>query len=190
MNNILLVNTQRLKKEGYLDFNVDDNYIRNSVVQVQAEIIEKVIGTCLYNKLQELICSNEICMPINNLYKELLEENIFYIFKYGVPRELNIPLTLKTRNAGLISVISDNQQIADEKLLKFSNNFYDEKMNFWIIKTINYLKCHYDDIPELKCCSCSWCNERSLQKVVRMPFSDKKFLHGRLNNLNKRYRKW
>ncbi|WP_455649924.1 DUF6712 family protein [Enterocloster citroniae] len=125
---------------------------------MQDEIIENVIGTCLYDKLIDLIRCDRLDCPENSIYKELLDKYLFKIFAYAVQAELSIPKSFKVRNAGTIQQASDNMQQVGLSDIKYLNSWYRNKADLYINRTIMFLKCNKKCIPELCHCACSWCD--------------------------------
>lgn len=168
-NNVLLVDPNRLKKESYLDMNVADDMLRIAIVDLQNFLVERVTGSCLFETLREMVCDKSIYDDANQLYARLLDEYIFPIFAYGVPAELNIPLSFKTRNAGVIRGNTDDKTNADMDDVKHLNSYYRNKMDFYVNRAVDFLVCHYDEFPELKNCGCGWCETRGLNKHFSNP---------------------
>lgn len=170
--NVLIVNINRLKKESYLDDNLSDDKIRIAVKFIQDTIIEKVIGTCLFEKLRELICTGEIDDGDYRMYKKLIDDYLFPIFVYGVPAEISIPISYKNRNIGVVQGSNENlvQTALDD--IKYLNQYYKNKMDFYVQKAIDFLCCHYDCFrAELCHCECSWCTERARSKQPSTPLN-------------------
>lgn len=161
--NILLVNIHKLKKDSFIDDNVSDHTIRVAAMAVQDMVIEKVTGTCLFDKLRELICDDTINDEYNWCYTDLLDNYLFQIFAYGVPAEISIPLSFKNRNNGTVRPNTDTTTQAGLSDIKYLNQYYLNKMDHYVNRAIRYLKCNCC-FPELKCCECDWANERPFSK--------------------------
>ncbi len=159
-NKILLISVNKIKKDSYLDENVSDDKIRIAIEFIQDSIIENVIGTSLYNTLIEFIenLNNQTELEgCDCALLDLLDNYIAPIFLYGVQAELNIPLSFKERNIG-------NFQIQDERIsgtqlndIKYLNQYYINKQEFYINRCIEFLKCNIECFPEIRDCGCSWC---------------------------------
>lgn len=161
MRNTLLVNINRLKKDSYIDVNVDDNTIRVAALAIQDIIIERVTGTCLFDILSDMVCSGAINNPCNSVYKELLDSYLFPIFSYGILSEINIPLSLKTRNAGVIRNNDDSLTQTSLDDIKYLNQLYRNKADFYINRAVNFICCNNC----LCVCSCgNCCNQIGLNK--------------------------
>lgn len=169
--NVLLVNIGRLKKESYIDSNVNEKTLRTAIKYIQDSIVERVIGTCLFDKLKELICEDEICTPLFQYYKILLDDYLLPIFIHGVEAEISIPLSFKNRNAGTVRNVSDELIQATLDDIKYLNQFYNNKKDFYIKRAIDFLKCHRKEFPELKCCECPWYVQRPFNKDYSVPIN-------------------
>lgn len=148
---VILVDMQALKKDSNIDINLSENQIMPAVIYVQDVIIERVTGKCLADKLKGLVQENTIKCEENKHYKDLLDHYIFPIFIWGVQASLPVSLTYKARNAGVITVTGENYNPAYLSDIKYVENTYNRKMDFYINRAVEYLKCS-DKFPELKAC--------------------------------------
>lgn len=164
MDTALIVNIERLKNDSYLDKNVSNNDIRVAVLFIQDEIIEHVIGTCLFDKIKCMVVDGTIDHCKNSIYKQLLDEFLFPIFAYSVQAEISIPKSFKVRNIGTIQQTSDNIQQSGLSDIKYLNSYYKNKADFYIARAIKYLKCNRECFPELCNCGCSWCEDKAFGK--------------------------
>lgn len=160
---VLLISVNKVKKDSYLDDNVQDDKIRIAIEFMQDAIIERVIGTALYDTLCDFILSGD--EEENNedecscKLTELLDSYIAPIFLYGVQAELTLPLSFKERNIGVFQAGDDKVQPSSMSDINKMANHYTAKMDFYITRCIKFLKCNMDCFPELKGCGCSWCQE-------------------------------
>lgn len=164
MSDILLVNINKLKADSYLDANVDNNAIRVAMLFMQDEVIERVTGSILFDKIKSLIPNSCIDRPCYCCYKTLLDDYLFPIFVWGVQAELSIPKSYKLRNAGLVQQTGDNIQQSQLADIKYTNSYYKNKMDFYIERAIKYLKCNLECFPEVNGCGCSWCVDSAFGK--------------------------
>ncbi len=156
MNDILLIDIERLLSISTIDKNSARDDVRAVVKYVQDEIVEHVIGTRLFDKLKELIATHALARPENGIYKTLLDDYIAYIFAWRVPAELSIVKSIKVRNVGTIQTINDQtaQMSLDE--IKYYNDLNKNKADLYIAKTEKFLLANYDLLPELRGCTCRW----------------------------------
>jgi hypothetical protein len=74
--NVLLISEQKLKDNAPIDQNVDSSELRYGIQQAQNIFIQETLGTNLYEKILQLVRDNEIDLPQNANYKELLNNYI------------------------------------------------------------------------------------------------------------------
>lgn len=146
---ILMISADKLKKNSYIDANVEEQTIRVAAKFIQDTIVEKIIGSCLYNQLLQMICDNKV----TGNYKILLVEYLHPIFTYGIPGELSIPLSFKNRNIGTFQVQGSDVKSTDLDELKYINQWYKNKMNFYMSRAMEYI-CKNRDCFAMYCCPC------------------------------------
>lgn len=159
-----MISVNKVKKDSYIDDNVQDDKIRIAIEFMQDSIIEKVIGTALYDTLCDFIVSGEDEVPDDTgcscKLTQLLDDYLAPIFLYGVQAELTLPLSYKERNIGVFQAGDDKVQPSGmSDIIKMSKH-YTTKMDFYITRCIKFLKCNIDCFPEIKGCGCSWCEEQ------------------------------
>jgi len=74
--NVLLITEQKLKDNTPINENVDVSELRFCISQAQQIFIQESLGTNLYEKILKLVQDNEIGLPANINYKELLNNFI------------------------------------------------------------------------------------------------------------------
>lgn len=168
---VLLVNINKLKKDSYLDINVSEDTIRVASLYVQDTIIEKVTGSCLFNRLRDLYCDGKMDDPPNWCYKELVDDYLFPVFVYSVQAETSIPLSYKNRNNGTIQANTDTTTQSQLGDIKYLNQYYANKSDFYVKRAIDYLRCHKKCFPELCCPSCCGLNEKPMSKGPTTPLN-------------------
>lgn len=152
--NVLLANIETVKKESYIDQNVDSESIRVAMIFIQDYIIEHVTGTCLMNQLKYLVCCNLIDDPVFCWYRQLLDEYIFKIIVHGVMSDLAPNRTFKERNQGIIRNNDPNLSYPILNEVKYIKGQYDRKLDFYINRAVNWIRCNKEHFDELCGCSC------------------------------------
>lgn len=165
---LFLVSEDRIKTETYLDANVNPDAIRVAALHIQNVIIERVLGTCLTNQLKKLVCTGEICLEDYACYKDLIDNYLYNIFNYGIQAELIIPLSYKTRNQGLIQVEGETFRQPSMSDTQYTEQFFRNRMDFYIIKCVDYLRCNCGCFKSL--CNCGGCcsNEAPYHKDLSL----------------------
>jgi hypothetical protein len=143
MSNILFASEERIKRDSYLDANVEPDKIRTAMICIQDMIIDRVLGDCLADRVRELICTGEIGNAENEIYKVLLDDYLFKIFVYGVPMELGIPATFKDRNAGRVKAVDgEHYQSSALQEVKYVNEWYKTKVDYYINRAVKFIECN------------------------------------------------
>lgn len=167
--NILLADIETLKRESYLDDNVSSEVIRTAMLFVQDSIVERVTGSCLMNQIKLLIDHCEIDERRYRWYKELLDSYLFQIIVYGIQSDLTTHLTFKERNQGVIRNNDTNVQYPVLSDIKHVERKYNTKLDFYINRAVNWLRCNKEHFCELcGCCCCCDCNTAPFNKPYRV----------------------
>lgn len=151
---IPLVDEEPLKKNSYIDNNVEPDLLRVAILSVQDRIIERVTGECLADQLRYLKNEGVICDNEWAWYKRLLDDYLFKIFVYGVPVELSIPGSFKDRNAGRVRHTDEDYQVSALNEIKYSNQWYLDRMDTYISRAVDFLRCNKEHFCELCGCFC------------------------------------
>lgn len=173
-DNVLLISVDKIKAESEIDENMHDQTIKNAVVYVQDYIIQMVIGTSLFERLKYLITSEWIYQSEFSEYRELLTKYLHPIFIQGVPAYIVIPNSLKSRNAGVYQVSDNNRSASSLNDIKYLQQDYQNKMDFYVQRAIRYLSCNTSCFPELCGCSCEWYMYQFGSKQPTLPINLKK----------------
>lgn len=145
--NILFISEQSLKDSSQLSDNVDPKLLLPSIKAVQDLTIQPLLGTALYNKLQDLISDGGGVLT-DGPYKTLLDlyikdTQVWYTLA-DMPYHLRYRLINKgviTREGEAISTVSTTDI---EKVMDHFRN----KAQSYAQRTIDYLKTNYNLYPE------------------------------------------
>lgn len=146
-----LINIEYLKNHSYIDKNVENKYLTVALETIHLTMLDDILGHCLYDKLEELICSGDITLPENAKYFELIRRYIVPLVAALVQYEIALPITFKERNAGVSSPSDSTFRTASSADIQRLLDFYKNRANQIQIKLIEFLRCHYEDFPELNC---------------------------------------
>ena len=135
---IITANYIKTYYNGYIDGNVDDDYINTSIRISQDTRIQSVLGSKLYNKiLNDIITTGA---PVGAKYIILCEDYIQKSLALWSLYEIAINLDVKLTNKGVVHQNSDFSNTADEsrfqrKLNNIMNNakFYDQRITEYLI---------------------------------------------------------
>lgn len=137
-----LISEDYIKSESTLDNNVSGKYIQQAIKLAQDIALQEVIGTNLYNYIQNNFES------LTGLYEELLEQYIQPFLLYKVLSEIVIPITYKIGNFGLVTTNDENQSVSDQ--VDKIKTYYDNKANTYKKRLQDYIVYNRNSFPELK----------------------------------------
>lgn len=153
MTNILFIDEDYFRSNTYLN-NVWGEAVLPAVRDAQEMMLQPTIGSCLYNKLIQLIKSGEIADSDNFKYKELLDDYIRPFLLYATQYQL-IPL-LSTKIGNLGTIVSNDQYVVNlsqpERELVENDFLY--KSDFYKKRMQEYLLNNKSSFPELEQCVC------------------------------------
>lgn len=144
-----LISDNTIKNEGVINENVSPNLIKASIRIAQDVNLQEIIGTSLYNKLQDLIENDEL---VNNpKYKLLLDEYIQPFLTYITLSEIQIPIGFQNRNSGnpqntnIETPTTQSTTLLDVKYIK---QFYKDKAEFYAKLMAKYICANITSFPE------------------------------------------
>lgn len=150
MANILLISEETLKEMSLIGDNLESQFILPSIELAQEQGLQGIIGTKLLRKLQTLIYDGSITSSTNSKYKELLDDYVTIYLSYQVMSEIQIPLSYKMRNSGVIQNQDDKQITLSLKDVMFIKQFYDDKALWFSKRLSDYLCANSTLYPEYK----------------------------------------
>lgn len=152
MARVLLISEKTLKQNSVINNNVDGMYILPAIEYSQDAGLQPLIGTKLYNKLMDLVESG---ITEATDYKYLLDEYITPYLINKVTSEIQIPLTFKLRNQGVVQQTGDNTYAPSMKDTQYVIQNYENKANFYGNRLSDYLRANKSKYPEY--CSVDSC---------------------------------
>jgi len=128
MNNIYYISVNDVKENSTFSYSIEDKLIETSILDSQRIDIEPILGTNLYKKIGELIYDNSITGSTNSIYKELLDDYIFYTLIKSVQKRSLLTIYSKIVNAGVVTNDNENSTPVDIGILnkirsEISNDF-------------------------------------------------------------------
>lgn len=146
MARVLLISEATLKKNSVINNNVDGMYILPAIEYAQDAGLQPLLGTKLYNKLMDLVADGSIQTETD--YKVLLDEYITPYLLNKVTADIQIPLTYKLRNQGVVQQTDANVYQPSMKDLQFVIQNYENKANFYGSRLSDYLHANHSKYPE------------------------------------------
>jgi len=143
--NILFISEQKLKDSSFLSDNVDPKQLLPTVKAVQDRYILPMLGTGLYNKLQQLVDSGTV--PAGP-YKVLLDDYLTDALVWYTLGEMPMPLVYKMVNKGVVTRTGETMQVASFQDAQSVMNYCRDYAKFYAQRVIDYLCAHSEDYPE------------------------------------------
>lgn len=145
MARVFLVSTKTLKENSVINNNVDDMYVLPAVEYAQDSGLQPLLGTKLYNRLMDLVESG---ITEENDYKYLLDEYITPYLINKVTADIQIPLSFKLRNQGVIQQTGENTYVPSLKDMQYVAQSYENKANFYANRLSDFLRANRSKYPE------------------------------------------
>ena len=111
---IMLISPSEVKAASYLGDNFDEQLLGQAIREAQEIHLQSIIGTALLEKLKTLVENqidgkpDRISDSGNTVYKTLLDDYITPYLAEKTQSVVVLPITLKTRNMGLVKNADDN----------------------------------------------------------------------------------
>lgn len=160
MARVYLISTETLKKNSIINNNVDDMYVLPAIEYSQDAGLQPLIGTKLYNKLMDLVADGSITGATD--YKMLLDEYITPYLINKVTANIQLPLTFKLRNQGVIQQTGDNTYVPSLKDTEYVVQHYENQANFYGNRMSDFLVANRTKYPEY--CSIDSCADMHSNK--------------------------
>lgn len=136
MRNILFISVQDIKDRTGLHNNVDEKLIHPEILTAQDMYILPVLGSTLYNRLQDGIENDNL----NTAENKLLDEYVVPTLVYFVMSELPMGLSFQFYTKGLIRKTDANQTEPDIQDILDVAARYKSRAEFYRQRTLKYLK--------------------------------------------------
>lgn len=160
MARVFLVSEATMKKNSVVNNNVDGMYLLPAIEFAQDAGLQPIIGTKLYNKLMDLVENGSITGSTD--YKYLLDEYITPYLVNKVTADIQIPLSFKLRNQGVVQQTDSNTYVPSMKDIQYVIQNYENKANFYSNRLSDYLRANRSKYPEY--CSVDSCADMPSNK--------------------------
>lgn len=134
--NILFISVDTIKDRTGLHFNVDPKLVYPDILFAQDAYILPVLGTALYNKLQDDID----CKSLTCDYETLLNDYITPCLVYQVMSELPMALSYQFYNKGVVKKTGDGQIEPSASELTEVAQRYTSRAEYYRQRLVKYLK--------------------------------------------------
>ena len=166
MRNVLLLSEDMLKTNSEISDNLYGKSLLPAIRTAQDLYLEEYLGSCLYEKILDLVGDGSIMAPENVAYKDLLDDFITPFLIERVIADLIPVVGSKIANLGIYQSrdeYTDNVSSADVSRLQ---NLHVIKANHYAKRMQLFLKSNRTAYPELECCSCSGGIKPTLDSVA------------------------
>lgn len=160
MSKCFLISEATMKKNSVVNNNVDGMYLLPAIDFAQDAGLQPIIGTKLYNKLMDLVEDGSIVQAPD--YKYLLDEYITPYLVNKVTADIQIPLSFKLRNQGVVQQTDTNTYVPSMKDIQYVIQNYENKANFYSNRMSDYLRANRSKYPEY--CSVDSCADMPSNK--------------------------
>ncbi|RZT96623.1 hypothetical protein EV201_1264 [Ancylomarina subtilis] len=140
----LFIEIQDIKNNTEIDDNVSDMKIQRSLIEVQNTMLQKVLGSTLFEKMSEDIKNDTLTNQYLTLLKEKIHEYLLAAIELKIPKKLNIKYTengLLTKDIDHASKLQYNESEAVRKENLRVTTFYGQLIT-------EYLKANLNKFPE------------------------------------------
>jgi len=100
--NILLLSDAILKERSMIHGNIDAKLIYPDIKFCQDRYIKPILGSALFDKLQNLVASGDIELTANKDYKDLIDEYLIDTLIYFTLSKLPVTLSYQFWNKGMV----------------------------------------------------------------------------------------
>lgn len=155
MNKVLFISEDTIRSNSELSDNLWSKPLLPAIRTAQEIYLTEFLGSCLYNKLIDLISTGEIKDPENEAYRDLLDD---YITPFMIERVVAdvIPIVgSKIVNLGIIKSTDEHTQNIPADEVDRLTQLHVEKSCFYAKRMQFFLKTHREAFPELDCCGCN-----------------------------------
>jgi hypothetical protein len=155
---VLLINLNDIRRLTSISGNIDSDKLIPHILNAKNIELVRILGGNLFNKLIELVDKNEMDLPINKKYKDLLDNYVrsvlvFYTMEFFLPFH-----QYTIANAGVNKIYGDNNEIVDRSEIDFLTQKYRNLADEYAHKLDDYLCCG-DGVGLAESCSSDGCTE-------------------------------
>lgn len=148
MERIYLISTQDLKDFTPVNDNVDDSLLHNAILEAQEINLQELLGTKLYKKILSLVKNDEINLPANAKYKELLDEHITKVVLYAALYRAIPYIHYKVVNKGITTQFSTESSTTTINEMEFLMDKVKNDMEFFANRLSRFLLANTQVYPE------------------------------------------
>lgn len=138
MSVALFINEQYIKDNSPINGNVDDKYIKSTIVMCQKVYILPILGTALYNEIASEINAGNVSADNTTLLNDyIVDALLYYVLAEGIAL-----FTYKIENKSVVKKNSENSSPIDSEEVAMLRDMYKDKAEFFAQRATRYL-CEY-----------------------------------------------
>lgn len=139
MDRTYLISTEFLKAHTIINNNVTDELLNNAIFEAQVVHIQQTIGTKLYEKLLNLVRTNDIHQPQYSDYKNLLDGYVMECTAYWALYECLPYIRYKVVNKGVSTQNSEWSNGVDSQELNRLQESIADKAQFFTRRMSDFI---------------------------------------------------
>lgn len=151
-NKIYLISEDTLKTYSLIGDNLDGKYLANSLQLAQDVDLANLLGKALYDKILNLVDTDEIGLPANANYKYLLDNYIQDYLIWQTMSTVQVSINWKFSNSGVYQNQDDKKVAIEYQAGKNLASQYEKYANAYATKMKDYLMKNVSKYPEY--CKC------------------------------------
>ena len=152
MAEILLSSEKFIKEVTNISDNLAGKFLGPSLREAQDIKLQGILGTCLFNKLKDLVGSGSI--GTQPAYKNLLD-HCQYFLAYSTIVEVLKKVSYKVGNFGVAKSNDENLQVATMEDINSQEFYYQSKADAYCLELQQWILDNRKDYPELTECQCN-----------------------------------
>lgn len=152
MTKIFLISEDTLKTHSALNKNVLGDNLTPVIKVTQDVDLQKILGSCLYNKILELVENGGIRNTKFSIYKKLLDDYVMNYLIYQTLVNLIPEISTKITNMGLVTTSDEHVQNVSQEEREIVVGQYQKYADAYCKMLQDFLKENRKEFPELKCC--------------------------------------
>lgn len=135
---ILMISPEKVKNITNINDNINGKLLECAIREACDEGLQCILGQKLYEKLQELIENNTIKLPINEIYKDILDKAQYYL-AYTVAQDITLMTYAKIDNAGVRTIKDEHSDTVDWGDAVVIADIYQKKADFYCRRLQDFL---------------------------------------------------
>ena len=150
----LLTSEAFVKSVMSISDNVAGKYIQPSIREAQEVGLRTILGSCLLDRLKDLVATKTIKDSGNEAYDALLEQAQYYL-AYQTVVELLPRISYKVGNFGVSKSSDQELQVATYDEIGKMQYYYQSEADHYCMMLQEWVIDNHEAFPELRSCDCT-----------------------------------